>query len=115
MDWPPTLELLKTDRGITDSRDDAKLTLDLDAAVSYVERVRGSDFNLSGDPLSEKPEPSADLVLGTVRLAYRFFQRRQSPDGMITMGEFGAARVASFDPDVERMLGIGRFAPARFA
>lgn len=116
MDWPPTLADLKLDMKIDedDDRDDERLTKVLDASVSFVERVRPC-FNYQADPLSESPDPTADLALGTLRLAGRWHIRRRSPDGLVQMGELGASRIPSFDPDIERLLGIGRFAPARFA
>lgn len=103
MVWPPTLEDLKNDLGIAadDTRDDAKLTATLQAAVAYVERVRSDlDFE-SGVP--------ADVSLGTVRLAGRWHTRRRSPDGLVNMAELGASRVPGVDPDIERLLGIGRY------
>lgn len=115
VDWPPTLDELKSDmNNITDDRDDAALQRMLDATVSFVERVR-SEFNYAADPLSEAPAPTADLALGTLRLAGRWHTRRRSPDALVSLGELGSARVPSFDPDIERLLGIGRFTPARFA
>lgn len=114
MMWPPQLEELKDDMGVDDVRDDARLQRQLDASVVFVERVRPR-FNYAADPLSELPAPTADLVLGTLRLAGRWHTRRRSPDGLIQMAELGSARVPSFDPDIERLLGIGRFAAAVFA
>lgn len=109
--WPPLLQDLKDDVGVTDSRDDDALSTALASAVAYVEgdQGRAGDFNFAADPLSLLPAPGPDLVLGTVRLAWRWHNRRRSPDGLIDMGELGTARVPSVDPDVERLLGIGRF------
>jgi hypothetical protein len=115
MAWPPQLAELKSDMGITDTRDDAQLTVCLDAAIAYVERVRVESFNFDADPESELPDPTADLELGTLRLAGRWFSRRKSPEALIEMGEFGSARVPSFDADIERLLGIGRYRRAVFA
>ncbi|WP_181778930.1 hypothetical protein [Pseudonocardia pini] len=109
MEWPPLLERLKVDRSIDDSRDDPRLESVLAAAVAFVERVRGGDFDFSGDPDSLLPPPPDDVVVGTVRLAGRWHERGRSPDGLISMGELGTARVPSFDPDIERLLGIGRY------
>lgn len=106
--WPPTLAELKADIGIEDDRDDAQLTTVLAAAVSFVQRVRPG-------PLGTAPDGTDDLVLGTLRLAGRWHVRRRSPDALIQMGELGASRVPSFDPDIERLLGIGRYAKAVFA
>ena len=110
MTWPPALDDLKGDMGIdlADVRDDVRLVQVLGAAVAFVERVRGGDFNFAADPLSDLPDPTADLVLGTVRLAGRWHVRRRSPDALVQMAELGASRVPSFDADIETMLGIGR-------
>lgn len=114
--WPPTLVELKDDLDIdeTDTRDDERLTTVLDAAVAFVVRVRPV-FNYADDPLSDYPAPTADLHLGALRLAGRWHTRRRSPDGLIQMAELGASRVPGFDPDIDRLLGIGRYAPAVFA
>lgn len=116
MDWPPTLDELKIDMKVdlTDLRDDDRLTQVLDAAVAFVERVR-SDVNFTADPLSTLPDPSADVRLGVLRLAGRWDVRRRSPDALIQMAEMGASRVPPFDSDIERLLGVGRFAGAGFA
>lgn len=117
MAWPPELDDLKDDLGIdaADTRDDVRLQRMLDASVAFVERVRTGWFDFEGDPLSTLPAPPADLELGAIRLAGRWHTRRRSPDGLVQMAELGASRVTSYDPDIDRMLGIGRFAPAVFA
>lgn len=120
MSWPPTLDELKTDmkhKPVTpvDPNEDERLEQVLDAAVAYVERVRGSSFNFAADPDSLLPDPTTDLWLGTMRLAGRWHTRRRSPDALVDMGELGGARVPGFDPDIERLLGIGRFAGPVFA
>lgn len=109
MSWVE-LAALKTDLGIDsdDTRDDVALQQMLDAACAFVQRVR-PEFDYAGDLLSGLPVPPADLVLGTIRLASRWYTRKRSPDGLIQMAELGAARVPSIDPDIERQLGIGRF------
>ncbi len=108
MTWPPTLDELKTDMGVTDTRDDARLQLVLDASVAFVQRVR-SDLEYASDSTTGKPEPGGDVRLGTLRLASRWHTRRRSPDALVTMGvEMGSARVPSLDPDIERLLRIGR-------
>lgn len=113
--WPPDIGELKLDlrsRGEDPAAldtDDARLQPLLNAAVSFVQRVRPR-FNYDGDLGSDLPDPTADLRLGTLRLAGRWHTRRRSPDGLVEMGELGAGRVPSFDPDIERLLRIGRHA-----
>ncbi|WP_435583376.1 hypothetical protein [Amycolatopsis thermoflava] len=111
--WPPTLAMVKNDQKIPpeDDRDDVRLQQVLDAAISFVQRRR-PQFNYDNDPLSDLPEPTQDHILGTMRLAYRWHVRRRSPDALVAMGAEGSARVPSFDPDIEQMLRIGRFARA---
>lgn len=99
-----------------DTRDDEQLQVMVDAAVAFVERVHAGRyrFGIEGES-PDLPEPGADLVLGTVRLARRWYERRRSPDGLVSMGELGAARIPSIDPDIERLLRIGRFRDPVFA
>lgn len=114
--WPPSLEavlndLKKDDPSLTVTPEDReRLTTVLDAAVVFVERVRRGDFNFAADLGSPLPDPSADVVLGTIRLAGRWHIRRRSPDALVEMGEQGSSRIPSFDPDIERLLRIGRHA-----
>lgn len=115
MAWPPTLEDLRSDiRGrvlageqlSADTSDTAALQLRLDAAVGFVSRIRRGDFNFGDNPAL--PAPDADTVLGTLMLAARWQWRRRSPDALIDAGDLGSSRVPSFDPDIERLLRIGR-------
>jgi hypothetical protein len=107
--WPPQLQDLKDDLGLSDGRDDVTLSTSLDAAVVYVEDARAGDFNFAADPDSLLPAPGSSIELGTIRLAGRWHNRRRSPDGLIDMGELGSARIPSVDSDLERLLGVGRF------
>src|SRR5690606_36380139 len=103
-----TLEDLKLDLSIEDDRDDAVLEQNLSAALDFAREVR-SDLNWSADPDSDLPAPSATHELGVIRLAGRWFIRRRSPDALIQSADTGASRIPSVDPDIERMLGLGRY------
>lgn len=109
MAWPPQVEALKGDMGITDPRDDGRLRTVLDAAVAFVERIHAGAYDFSEDGSGDLPEPPADVALGTLRLAVRLHQRRRSPDGLVQMGDLGTARVTSYDVDIDRLLRIGKF------
>lgn len=109
MSWPPTLTELKLDMKITDDRDDLRLQQVLAAAVSWVAERRRSSFNFDGDVVSDLPNPTANIELGTLRLAARWHARRRSPDALVEVAEFGASRIPAFDSDIERLLGIGRY------
>lgn len=106
--WPPSLDQLKVHMKVTDSRDDERLQLVLDAAVVYVQRVHADRWSF-GDQFSELPDVPVDIALGTMSLAARLHLRRRSPDGLVSNGDLGVARVATTDPDIERLLRIGRF------
>ncbi len=112
--WPPTLEGLKADSKAPNGRDDVFLQIDLDAAIAYVMRVR-QDLNYTADAFDTRPVPTADFILGVYRLAGRWNARRRSQDGVIMAGDQGTSRIPSYDADIERMLGIGRFKKLGFA
>ena len=110
--WPPQLEDVRRElkRTTDDVADDLLLQELLDAAVAYVERERFGDFDFDGSSASVLlPDPSPDLVKGTVRLAVRWHVRASSPAGLVDLGELGSARVPTVDADIDRMLGVGRF------
>lgn len=109
MSWPPQLQDLKDYVGVSDDRDDVSLSVALHTAVSYVEDALAGEYNFAGTVGSLLPAPVGRVNAGTVLYAARLHNRRRSPDGMIDMGELGSARIPTFDPDVERLLGIGRW------
>lgn len=117
--WPPTVEHMMLDRKVTadetSPEDRARMGADLAAALAVVGRLRRDTLNVDGDPLSTLPSPSADVALGVVRLAVRWNDRRRSPDGLISAGELGSSRIPSFDADIERLCGIGRYVGPVFA
>lgn len=85
------------------------------AAAAYVERNR-PDLLVAGDPLADPPVPDvftppADVVAGAVLLTARLYARKGSPLGVASFGEFGPADVLRYDADIERLLGLGRYAP----
>lgn len=118
MPWPPTIDEfkahLRTRGETTDVLDDDedRLTLPLQAAVAEVERIHAGRYQFVDppDPESPLPVPGANLILGTLMLAARLHTRKRSPDGLIDMGEMGSSRIPSFDPDIDRLLRIGRHA-----
>lgn len=124
MAWPPELDDLKDDLGDeyeVNDRDDTRLQRCLDAAISFVERVHAGEFDFDSESPSESESspaldpPDADMELGTIRLAGRWYIRRNSPNALVDMGEMGSGRVPSFDPDIDRQLRIGKYRKAVFA
>lgn len=112
--WPPSVQDVQTDAGIGADIDATVLGAELDAAVAYVRRVRPR-FNYDGDPLSSWPAVPDDLWLGTVRLAKRWHDRRRAAAGLMYATDGVADAVAYVDPDIERLLGIGRSRKGAFA
>lgn len=115
--WPPVLVDLRRELGRkdADTADDDLLESVLAACVAFVERVHRGRFNFLDDDDSELPPVPGDMRLGTLYLAKRWHARRRSPDGLLNMAEFGAARIPSFDTDIERMLQVGKYARPAFA
>lgn len=109
--WPPTLDELKLDRSIPldDSRDDDRLRQVLAAAVEFTEQIHKGRFNFADESGATLPDVPDDIRLGVLRLAGRWHTRRRSPDALVQMAEMGSSRVPSFDPDIDRLLRIGRF------
>jgi len=113
--WPPTLDDLKVDMKITpgETREDNTLSIDLGAAYDFAaERKAGKyRFDTNDPDQFALPDPPRDFRLGILRLAARLSERRRSKDGMINMQELGVARIAGSDPDIDRMLRLGKFSP----
>ncbi|MCF7548904.1 hypothetical protein [Pseudonocardia sp. WMMC193] len=110
MIWPPSLNDLKDEMGVRwdDHRDDDPLYWALRAACTYVERVR-DDLDFTMDTTIVEDVVYRDLWVGTLRLAQRWYERRKSPAGLTSMADMGGVRVPSVDPDIDRMLRIGRY------
>lgn len=98
-----TLEELKNDQTLDSSlteRDDEALQRTLDAAMSWVmEHRRDIDYHGAWTV-------PAEVRLGTIRLAARWFVRRVSPDGTVNLGDLGSGTVMRTDPDIWMQLGI---------
>jgi hypothetical protein len=78
------------------------------AAARWVERARPDLVDAFTEDLVDD-----DIILGAAMLAARLYSRKGSPDGLAGYSEFGAARISRSDPDIERLLGLGRHAPPR--
>ena len=76
------------------------------AAAAYVESVKPSLVYAGAVP-ADMP---ANVIAGAQLYAARLLARRSSPGGVASFGEFGPAAVLRSDPDVDRLLGLGRYA-----
>lgn len=115
--WPLTVEDLALDMYGEENSDPSvwdhdQLQMVLDAAVAWV-RPKRPGFNWAGlVTIPQLPDPGQDLMLGILRLAARWHNRRASPNGIVDMGEMGGSRITTYDPDIDRLLRIGRYAKA---
>jgi hypothetical protein len=91
--------------GVSAGPNEAQWLADAAAAASAFAARHGAGVVL--DPLVPV-EVSADVRLGAVMLAGRWFQRRNSITGVASFGDFGPAYVKSTDPDVAMLLGLYR-------
>lgn len=106
---PATEATVKTNLNIdmSDTRDDDRLALDINAANTFVASLRIAQ-GVPVDPV--EPMWPSTLVLGATLLASRWFRRSNSPAGVIDLGgEAGVAYVQRNDPDIGQMLGIGPY------
>lgn len=78
------------------------------AAAAYVQRARPDLLSVAG-----VYEPGSDVAHGGLLLAARLYARRGTPQGLASFGEFGPGTILRLDPDVERLLGLGRHARPR--
>lgn len=75
------------------------------AASSFAARHALGVELVDGTPV----DAPADVRLGAVMLAGRWFQRRNSLTGVASFGDFGPAYVKQYDPDAAMLLRM--FAP----
>lgn len=81
------------------------------AAAQLVRRARPDLFDATTVPPTVPTD--AAVIYGGQLLTARLWARRGSPAGIATFGEFGPGAILRLDPDVERLLGVGRYAPPR--
>lgn len=104
--WLPLADVLAELRVTAGTPDAAAADRARVAAASYVERHRRDLLVPVGDGTAFAPD--AAVRHGALLLAARLYARRSSPAGLASYAEFGPAPVLRLDPDVERLLGLGR-------
>lgn len=104
--WLPQADLLQ----FLGSNASGEAATDVDrarkAAAAYVEQAKPSLVYVDATP----DDMPANVLAGAMLLASRLLARRSSPSGVASFGEFGPAAVLRSDPDVDRLLGVGRYA-----
>jgi hypothetical protein len=85
------------------------------ASRSFVEEKRGDLWVSDGaDPPVLTYTPTAGVVHGAALYAYRLYHRRNNPLGILGTTDVGPAGILREDPDIARLLGIGRSRGFRF-
>jgi hypothetical protein len=99
----------------TDVADETGATLDVDgklppyaercrlAAAAHVERVRADLV------WADVFTPTAEVILGALLMVNRLYARKGSPQGVAGFSEFGVVAVRAADPDIDRLLGVGKY------
>jgi hypothetical protein len=87
-----------------------------DAAAGYVEGIQPDLFVDGEDPEVDPPvyTPTPEIKLGAIMLAARYLARRGTTLGVAGFSEFGSSPILRYDPDIQRLLKIGVFAPFIF-
>lgn len=89
------LDTLRASLGTVSNVDNVMLAWALDAAIAYAKSL----------PIMATHWDNDDVQLGLVLDSGRLYKRRQSPEGVAGWGDLGVIRVASRDPDVDRLYG----------
>jgi hypothetical protein len=106
MSWPIATSDVTAYLGVTPAGDADQVALDraTAAVVAWVAR------NVEGIPVPATPgdpvEVGADIELGAVMLAARWYARRSSSQGIASFGDFGPAYVSRHDPDIASLLRL---------
>lgn len=94
---------------LADQVNTAALQTWCDAARDFVEERRPDLWvDTDADGTVDDYQPTPAVKSGTALLAYRLYQRRKSPLGVMGVTNDQASGILRDDPDIEKLLGIGR-------
>lgn len=97
-----------------DTSDDDLIRSACAMAEPYVERCRPEWASTDADG-NATYTPDAETYQGAVMYAAREYRRRNSPAGIEAFGDAGMSFVSRFDPDIDRALQTGAYAPPTIA
>jgi Phage QLRG family, putative DNA packaging. len=100
---PTSLALVKAHLKITDTRDDTALTTIVAAVNNLVRSMAVSNVAVGQESWPDR------IVYGATMLAGRLFRRKNSPAGVESFGQLGAAYVMRNDPDIAQLLELGSY------
>lgn len=84
--------------------DDPAVVSATDGAAAVVQRLVD---RIDWTTVTDATTVPADVMLGAIMLAWRFYQRRNSPLGVSGYQDFGTSPLLRHDPDIARLFGIG--------
>lgn len=94
----PTVDDVKAWLKVTDTIDDVAISNGLMAAQANMARRLAFPVTTDGAAVVDD-----DLFLGCLLRTARYLARRNSPDGLVGFADFGPARVARVDADIETL------------
>lgn len=97
-----------------DDSDDDLIFAACAMAEPYVQRCR-PEWLTTDEAGTTTYVPDAETYQGAVMYAAREYRRRNSPAGIEAFGDAGTSFVARYDPDIERALQTGAYAPPTIA
>lgn len=101
--WPITAKMVADNVEVTGvTEDSVPLASAAAAASTWVEGTARPDLAWT-DPEFTVP---ADVWLGAVMLAWRWYERRASPLGVVTATTGDPVEMLRNDPDIARLLGV---------
>lgn len=93
--------------GLSEQIDAAVLDAIVPGVREFVEERRKDLFVTAGDPPVTTFEPTENVRLGAVFLAWRLYKRRETPLGIAGATSETVSGILREDPDIARLLGIG--------
>jgi hypothetical protein len=100
---PTSLALVKAHLQISDARSDTALTTIVAAVNNLVRSMTVSQVAVDAATWPDR------IVYGATMLAGRLFRRKNSPAGVESFGQLGAAYVMRNDPDIAQLLELGNY------
>jgi hypothetical protein len=109
-----TVEQVTLYLGLTPPLDQSDLSVMTDAVLAVNAEIVGTVPRIRALPAgTDWPD---DVILAAKMMAARLFTRRRSPTGVATYTETGGpVYTPRWDPDVEKLCQIGKWAPPGFA
>lgn len=103
----PSIVTAMLGSGLSGQIDTDALATIVPGVRDYVESKRRDLVATDPDTLVETFEAPPRVQLGAAMLAWRIYDRRRTPSGLLGSSDDGYAGILRDDPDIARLLGIG--------